>query len=176
MDLGEKVHRYDNGSIQLEWRLPRGLEKERELVIHVRINNGDWLTVSYHDSTPHIPTHLEEGGVQKLEFRFRLFEWEGFATVMVPLSEPSSPPAPTASTTTTEEEEGGASGLQLLSEVGLIYGVVFGLLVVACAVVVAVILGLKYVQMTRRDTDKGESGTCRQQPHANTFHMFVSLL
>jgi len=41
-----------------------------------------------------------------------------------------------------------------ITDLGLLYGVIFGTLLIACAVLVVVILALKYIQMTRRDTDK----------------------
>jgi uncharacterized membrane protein len=56
----------------------------------------------------------------------------------------------------TDQPESGGRGFQF-NEIGLIYGVVFGVLVVACASVVIVILVLKYIQITRREDDKGET-------------------
>lgn len=41
------------------------------------------------------------------------------------------------------------------TELGLLYGTIFATLVIACVIVVVAIMVLKYVQMTRRDTDKG---------------------
>lgn len=58
---------------------------------------------------------------------------------------------PSASPPTTTTTDVGDS----TTDLGLLYGVIFGTLLIACAVLVVVILALKYVQMTRRDTDKG---------------------
>lgn len=64
---------------------------------------------------------------------------------------------PSASPPTTTTTDVGDS----TTDLGLLYGVIFGTLLIACAVLVVVILALKYVQMTRRDTDKGMTlGSC----------------
>lgn len=92
--------------------------------------------------------HLEKDIEGHVQFRFRLREWVGFATVHIPVS-PRQTTHPTIVSMVTPE----GSGFEL-SEYGLIYGVIFGLLVVACVSVVIVILVLKYIQMSRRDNDK----------------------
>ena len=45
------------------------------------------------------------------------------------------------------------------TDLGLLYGAIFATLIIACVIVVMAILVLKYVQMTRRDTDKGKQDT-----------------
>ena len=151
VDLGERVRRYDNGSIRLDWRLPRELRND-DLTIDIRVNDEDWVRVHHHDNVPHLQTHFADGTVEKVEFRFRLREWEGFAMLSIPAREPSTSSGPAPTTT---EEQGESGGSLLVSEVGVVYGVIFGLLVVACASVVIIILALKYIQMSRRETDKG---------------------
>ena len=155
VDLAAQVHHFDNGSVKLDWRLPNELLENGELV--VEINAGSrWIPVRP-DNTPHIPMHLEKDREHRIEFRLQLIDWEGSALIIIPAKEEptSSSPPPITSSISGETPVSGAGGFQL-SEVGLIYGAIFGILVVACASVVVTILVLKYVQMTRRDADKGE--------------------
>ena len=66
-------------------------------------------------------------------------EWVGVANVTIPAAAP----------------EETANPLQL----GLLYGVVFGGLLILIVIALTVILSLKYVQVTRRESDKGELHT-----------------
>lgn len=147
VDLSATVHRLDNGSIQLDWSLPRELRGGSDLVVEINVN-GDWIQIRSHGNTPHIPTHLEKDIEHHIQFRFRSGEWVGVAVIIIP-SLAQTTPLSTVSMATPEGEE------YHLSEYGLIYGVIFGVLVVACASVVVVILVLKYIQMSRRENDKG---------------------
>ena len=147
--LNERIDRYDNGSVQLYWRLPRELHNKQELVIEVYVN-GEWVPVRYHDNIPHIQTHLEGDSEQQIQLRLRLFGWEGYAVILIP-------PLPEPPTTVAQETSSSDAGSEVVyfNDVGLIYGIVFAVLVMACATVLIVILILKYIQMTRRDSDKG---------------------
>lgn len=147
VDLSATVHRLDNGSIQLDWNLPRELRGGSDLVVEVNAN-GDWLPIHRHGNTPHIPMHFEKDMEHRVQFRFQSGEWVGFAVIIIPsLSQTTSPS--TVSMVTPKGEE------FYLTEYGLIYGVIFGSLVVACASVLVIILVLKYIQMSRRENDKG---------------------
>ena len=153
MSLSARVHRHDNGSIQLDWTLPEELRVEaaaERLIIEVRVGgaNGGWVSIEP-GHTPHIPAHLLSIE-HTIEFRLRLGNWEGHSLVIVP------PLTATTITMATDEPESAGGGFQF-SEIGLIYGVVFGVMVVACASVVIVILVLKYIQMNRREDDKGKA-------------------
>lgn len=148
VDLSARVHRLDNGSVQLDWNLPRELLKSDEVIVEVNAT-GQWIQIHHLHNIPHIPMHLEKDIEGHVQFRFQLREWVGFATVHIPASSRQTTHPTIVSMVTPE-----GSGFQL-SEYGLIYGVIFGLLVVACVSVVIVILVLKYIQMSRRDNDKG---------------------
>lgn len=151
VDVGESIHRYDNGSIRLEWHIPLALRDQSDVTVEIKID-GQWIPVHLHGNTPHIQTHLD--GDQRAEFRFRLAEWTGFAEVDIPSVVDPSQTSLTTSESTTSTIEHHFGGIPL-SEVGVVYGVIFSLLVVAITSTVIIILVLKYVQMTRRDTDKG---------------------
>ena len=147
VDLSTTVHRLDNGSVQLDWRLPRELRGGSDLVVEVNVN-GEWIPIRHHGNTPHIPMHFEKDMEYRVQFRFQSGEWVGFAEIIVPsLAQTTSPSMVSMVTPKGEEFH--------VSEYGLIYGVVFGVLVVACASVLVVILVLKYIQMSRRENDKG---------------------
>ena len=158
VDLSTRVHRYDNGSIRLNWFLPEELRElsggRRGLTIEVRVGGATsgWVPIQP-SHAPHIPTHLDTE--HSIEFRLRLGDWEGYSIINIPPQTTPTSPTPTTVAMETQPEEAGGHGFQF-SEIGLIYGVIFGLLVVACASVVIVILVLKYIQMTRREDDKGE--------------------
>lgn len=156
--LNEGVHRLGNGSIQLDWHLPRELRDSRELVIEINLN-GEWIPVRYDGSTPHIQAHLDKHFEHRVQFRLRLGKWVGFGDITIPAAPLSLSPTTSTSSdeTVTSDDDLSDRKLFQLNEVGLIYGLIFGLLVVACSVVVITILVLKYIQMTRRDSDKGQS-------------------
>lgn len=74
--------------------------------------------------------------------QFSLRDWN--ATLSIPISSEVTP---------TSEDTPTSGGHE---EVVLVYVTVFSVLLLACVMVVVVILLLKYVQTTRRDTDKGQ--------------------
>lgn len=149
------MHHHDNGSIQLDWLLPEELRGEatESLTIEVRVGGttSEWVPIEP-GHTPHIPTHLLSME-HNIEFRLRLGNWEGYSLLTIP---PQTTPTSTTVAMETYQPESGGRGFQF-NEIGLIYGVIFGVLVVACASVVIVILVLKYIQMTRREDDKGKA-------------------
>ena len=152
VNLSARVRHHDNGSIQLDWLLPKELQEAAAegLTIEARVGgaNSEWVPIEP-GHTPHIPAHLLNME-HTIEFRLRIGNWEGLSLITIP---PQDMPTSTTVAVETETESGGR-GFQF-SEIGLIYGVIFGVLVVACATVVIVILILKYIQMTRREDDKG---------------------
>lgn len=153
--LGARVHRHDNGSIRLDWLLPVELRDEataESLTIDVRVGgaNSEWVPIEA-GHTPHIPAHLLSME-HTIEFRLRLGNWEGHSLITIP---PQTTPTATTVAMESSQPESGGRGFQF-NEIGLIYGVIFGVLVVACVSVVIVILILKYIQMNRREDDKGE--------------------
>ena len=82
-------------------------------------------------------TDLDPSREYSLELRLNQEEWEGSASFVIPEATPSDD--------------------ELSSrELGLLYGAIFGTVVLACVVIVLFILVLKYVQMNRRAVDKGE--------------------
>ena len=132
-----EVERYSNGSIQLLWHHLSELSRDFS---EVSINWGmGWNVV---EPGLHFPAHFDPQQEYQVQLRFRAGQWEGFKTVTIPRA---------PSTTSPSELPGEGR----VGELGLIYGLIFGGLVVACCLVVIVILMLKYIQMTRRDEDKG---------------------
>ena len=119
--------------------------------------NGGWIPIRHHGNTPHIPMHFEKDMEHRVQFRFQSGEWVGFAVIIIPLVAQTTSPS-TVSMVTPKGEE------FHLTEYGLIYGVIFGALVVACTSVLVVILVLKYIQMSRRESDKGQP-TCHKLLH-----------
>ena len=164
MDLRVGTHRHDNGSIRLDWLLPEELRGEaaKNLTIEVRVGgaNSEWLPIEP-GHTPHIPAHLLSME-HSIKFRLRLGNWEGYSLVTIP---PQTTPTSTTAAMETDHPESGGRGFQF-NEIGLIYGVIFGVLVVACATVVIVILVLKYIQMTRREDDKGKVMSVKSKSRA----------
>ena len=82
----------------------------------------------------------------QLSTQFSLRDWNGILSI--PLGGPTiseTTPTPTEATPTSQDAE----------EVVVLYGTVFGVLLLVCVFVTVVILLLKCVQITRRDTDKG---------------------
>ena len=150
VDLSARVYRHDNSSIQLDWFLPRELQAvANELVIEVKVG-GAWVPIQP-GHVPHIPANLSTE--HRIQFRLRLGNWEGHSLIIIP---PQTTPTSSTPTTFTMETEPMAEGMNFdLNELGLIYGFIFGLLILTCASVVFTILVLKYVQMNRREDDKG---------------------
>lgn len=127
------MKRFVNGSIQLLWQLPG----ELQFVSRVSVDWGHGHGFVSVEPGLHFPAHFDPHREYIITLEFRVGSWVGYRDVIIP------------SVTSEDRDEGGAQ------EVGLIYGGIFGGLLVACSAVVVVILVLKYVQMTRRDEDKG---------------------
>ncbi len=141
VDVSAVVYRHENGSILLRWILPVTLRNQLQLVIDVDWGNG-WVGVVSGD---HLPVVIENHKQEFIKLRFTLNDWTGVAVITVPV-------VPTEITTTFEPAM--TSDLKS-TDLALLYGVIFGALLVLCVLVLVVILSLKYVQFTRRESDKG---------------------
>ncbi len=117
------------------------LRNQPQLVVDVNWGNG-WVGVV---SGEHLPVAIENQKQEFIKLRFTLRDWKGVVFISVPI-------APTEITTTFDPTL--TSELKA-TDLALLYGVIFGGLLVLCAVVLVVILSLKYVQSTRRENDKG---------------------
>ncbi|XP_064396501.1 matrix-remodeling-associated protein 5-like isoform X2 [Halichondria panicea] len=140
VDISADVHRHDNGSVSLRWILPVALRNQSQLVVDVNWGNG-WVGVV---SGEHLPVAIENQKQEFIKLRFTLRDWKGVVFISVPI-------APTEITTTFDPTL--TSELKA-TDLALLYGVIFGGLLVLCTVVLVVILSLKYVQSTRRENDK----------------------
>ena len=139
MDLGAVVSRFPNGTISLTWRIPPGLQHSDSLSVEINWGEG-FIPV-----TPglHTPANLDPKQEHTVELRLRNGGWEGLLYVPIPLAASSE-----------EETDEPASR----AEVAVLYSVIFGTIIVSCFVLIIVILGLKYIQWSRRDSDKGRQG------------------
>ncbi len=112
-------------------------------MIDVDWGNG-WVGVV---SGEHLPVVIENHKQEFIKLRFTLNDWTGVAVIDIHV-----PVVPTEITTTFAP----AMNSDLKStDLALLYGVIFGALLVLCVLVLVVILSLKYVQFTRRENDKG---------------------
>lgn len=130
-----EVHRFLNGTVLLTWQIPPGLQGDS--VPTVEVNWGEGFV----PVTPglHSPANLDLEREYMVQLRLRHGEWEGSVYVPIPLPDP----------------EGEGEGQSTRAEIAVLYSVIFGTILVSCSIVVFVILALKYVQRTRRDSDKG---------------------
>ena len=138
MDLNAQVRRFLNGTISLTWQIPPGLQDSDTLTVEIDWGEG-FIPV-----TPglHSPANLDPQREHVVQLRLQEGEWAGSLYVPVPLPEPG------------EGEEEPASR----AELALLYSVIFGSVILGCCILVVVILALKYVQWSRRDSDKGGCG------------------
>ena len=130
------AERFQNGSVLLMWTLPPEVRDSDRLTVEVNWGQG-WVQVA---PGLHSPANLEHDREYEVQFRLRHGQWEGMANVTVPRAPPEG-----------VVEEGDSP-----AEVAVLYIVIFGSVVVICAVLLTVVLGLKYVQGKHRDADKGE--------------------
>ena len=93
--------------------------------------------------------NLDSDTAYIIQIRLTIGEWQGNTSTTLP-------PVPSTSPPSTENEPDNQDSDPTQEELALLYGVIFGTLVVACIVIVVIILTLKYVQGTRREGDKGE--------------------
>ena len=122
------MERFQNGSILLSWTLPPEIRGSSLLVVEVNSGQG-WTQIA---SGLHSPENYELDREYTIQLRFRHGLWEGIVNVTVP-------------------GEGGDTPAQI----AVLYSVIFGSIMVVCAVLLSVILGLKYIQGEHRDMDKG---------------------
>lgn len=145
VDIDIEVEHQDS-SVVLSWRLPAGVSNS-ETRVFVDWGEG-WVEVT----EPHVISHQAVGQSDTIQVQVIIGEYNGSTSVSIP-------PTPTPTLTPTESDSEDDSSL---TEVVLLYSTVFGILLVACAVIVIVILILKYIQISRRNTDKGETDSFSQ--------------
>ena len=121
-----------NGTVVMNWQLPSEFRDIIGLAIDVNWGLG-WISISegFHASSFFDPLKQYE-----VTFRLHHGDWEGFVYVTIP---PMSP-------------KEGEEKVDLV----LIYCVIFGSLLVSCAVLAGIILGFKFVQWSRRGKDKSK--------------------
>lgn len=142
VDIKAAIRRFSNGTVLLTWQLPPIIQQSGHFSIEVKWGRGrGWIPV-----TPglHSPAHFEPNMSYTIQLRFRKGNWEGLLTAPIPPAESN-----------VTEVQGPSSGGST-TEVALLYSVIIGSMLVACAVLVVIILSLKYVQWSRRDSDKGK--------------------
>ena len=106
----------------------------------VEVNWGEgWVEVT---NGMHSLADLDPNQDYTIEIRVSVGLWQSSTSTLLPSEN-------------TEESESSKSDPSP-GELGLLYGVIFGVLIIACIVIVLLILVLKYVQMYRREGDKGE--------------------
>ena len=131
VDLKANVTRFPNGTVHLTWTTPPGIQ-DRNLSIEVNWGEG-WIPI-----TPglHSPVHFKPNQQYDVQLRLRHAEWAGVVSVVVPATPPG--------------DKGGDSGS------GLVYGVILVSTGIGCGILLVAVLTLKYIQLSRRETDKGE--------------------
>ena len=135
VDIEANVTRLPNGSSQIHFHLPPELQDEPDLQTEVNLGEG-WIPVT----TTHIPSSdLAEG--HQIIIRLRLGAWTGSANISIP----------SVSSEEVDSEEGYS-----LTDLLLTYAIIFGTLLVTCAVMIAIVLGLKYIQWSHRERDKSK--------------------
>ena len=144
VDLNGHVTRFPNGSVLLTWQIPPELRDSPQLSVEVDWGEG------FVPVTPglHSPAHLDPTQEYTVQLRLRQGKWEGSLFV----------PVPAIATEEPTEEAGTEDPTPSRGEVAILYSVVFGTVIVACSILLFIILSLKYVQWSRRDSDKGEGG------------------
>jgi hypothetical protein len=157
-----------DGALEVQWRLPPELSVSGERV-KVEVNvTGEWVEV---DSDTHTMSPSAADGYT-LHLRFSLHNWSGILSIPIGDVEPpttikTTPTHTPIKTTPTSPVDKSQSK----EEAFLLYGAVFAVLLLACVVVVAVILVLKYIQITRRDTDKVTDHRLQQKEHFQRVSM-----
>jgi hypothetical protein len=128
-DVG--VERLPNGTVKLTWTLPPEIRDSDLLTIDINLGEG-WVPIT----AIHLQfLHFEPREEYTAQLRFRHVEWTGYQSVAIPRA-PDSTTSP--------------------AETALIYSVIIGGVAVGCAILVLIILALKYIQSSRRNIDKGE--------------------
>ncbi len=117
------------------------LRNQPSLVVELDWGRGPVSVVS----GQHLPLTFDPYQNEFVVLKFILHDWTAFASIFVP-------PLPTDVATTTSDP---VATFDRETELALLYGVIFGAMVLLCGVIVMVILVLKYVQSSRRENDKG---------------------
>lgn len=128
--------RLPNGTVQLTWHIPPEIRDSDLLTVEIDWGEG-WVLIT---ANARLPLHFEPKEEYNVRLRFRHAEWTGYLDVDIPPLVPETNSRPSQ------------------AEVALVYSAIFGGVAVGCAILVAVILLLKYIQWSRRESDKGEGG------------------
>ena len=83
--------------------------------------------------------HFEPKLEYQVQLRFQQEEWESVLDITIPPAD-------------AEKEESRASQTEII----FVYGIIFLSVAIGCIILVVIILGLKYVQWSRRENDKGK--------------------
>ncbi len=127
--------------MRLHWTLPAPLQNQPELVVSLKIEDELINIVS----GQHLPALSNDH--QFIILEFSLHNWRGIASVEIP-------PLPTLAVVVTTNSDPKRI-LDPETELAIVYGGIFGGLLILCGSVVLLILVLKYVQSSRREKDKG---------------------
>lgn len=125
--------RLSNGTVQLTWQIPPEIRDSDLLTVEINWGEG-WILIT---PNAHVPLHFEPKEQYDVQLRFRHADWMSVVDVVIPAA-PNTDKDLSSSRT----------------EVALVYSVTFGSIAVGCAILVAIILLLKYIQWSRRDSDK----------------------
>eukprot|EP00731_Ephydatia_muelleri_P009540 Em0005g126a len=141
-----------NGAVQLHWTLPQGAKVELYIGDH-------WIDVTLGG----VVTSL--GNLHSVVVMVTLGSWTATSLISVPTDAPGDP---TSTGPTPVMTPSSGTDKDISEQVGILYGVIFGGLLVACVVALLLILALKYVQMTRMKQDKemGIKAQRKQQTEA----------
>ena len=124
--------RLSNGTVQLTWQLPPEINGTDLLTVEINLGDG-WVPIT----ASHLQVHVESKEGYTAKLRFHHAEWTGYLDVDIP-------PAPDADTGTSP------------FEIALVHSVIFVGVALGCAILLVIMLALKYVQLSRRKNDKGE--------------------
>lgn len=140
-----------NGVVQLHWTLPE--HAKVELFI------GDqWVDATQGGVIESL------GNLYEVAVKVTIGSWTSTSVILLPKDTFSYQPSISPSIIVTAT----AADADITKQVGLLYGVIFGGLLVACVTALSLILALKYIQMSRmkQDKEKGIKEQRKQQTEA----------
>ena len=148
------------------WQVPPELRDSDLLMVDIDSGEG-WVQII---PNVHIPLHFEPKEEYDVQLRFRHSEWIGYVSVEVPPAVDTEVPPPVDSVSPPVDTvpppvdvevppDDSADAGPSQAEIALVYSAIFGSLAVGCAIVVVIILALKYIQWSRREDDKSK-GCC----------------
>ncbi len=139
------MERLPDGSVRLTWTLGDVLKDENA---KVSVDWGEgWVEVT---GAMYVIFHEEAREADSVRLQVTIGDYSASVSTPLPPLLPSPTPEGQEMEKLNQDENDNSS-----TEVVLLYTTIFGTLLVACGIVVIVILVLKYVQMNRRNTDKG---------------------